>query len=302
MSISKTSSMPTCNRVGAPKGKEMRHAEVRYRKVYLGKIIAFSELLTMYKLDPEADVDRGKDIEFLEGPGFLKLKEEIKNARILERDDLTAEEQKLKTKWDKAKEDKLNINPIIAKAKAFIDMTETENYIVRAVTFLRTHDYAKRGIKPSFTLYKNYVKGIDKSKVDRLKAIAKGIGPTNVLNECKGEISKPRQELMGASEAARYTAMEKLLTNFQLGLKDLRRVDTGDLVIESTDFLVDKQHILKCLYNTASLLGINVVKKAQKPVEKTKWPDAKSLLNNVLERSGPTHCCPSVQTLTAKDS
>ena len=91
-------------------------------------------------------------------------------------------------------------------------------------------------------------------------------------------------------------AMEKLMKNFEhIGVKDLRYVGNNDIVIDSKEFMTDKDHLLTCLYHTASLLGVTVGKNP-KQVEKITWREAKCVLDKVLDSFGACKLVPICRT------
>ena len=223
-----------------------------------------------------------------ETTGILKKHEE----------DLTADEKSQLEQWYKMKEGKSKIEDILHRSDmhGMQDMTEQESYCADIIKYLRFAKYADKGKKPSYEMYQAYIKGFNKSKVDRLIGIQKGLGPQDVVNECQREISKTGQELMGSSEAARMIAMEKLMKNFEhIGVKDLRYVGSGDVVIDSKEFMTDKNHLPDCLYHTASLLGVTTDPKPDQ-VENTTWREAKCVLDKVLSSVGAYVLVPICRT------
>jgi len=278
--------------------KKCFYIEKRFNQVSKDDHMEMKGLLKSYKTNPEEIVYEDESIDFLEGPDYLNFEKEVQKSGILERKSkLTEWEKGVLEEFEAKKKEKRRIEEILVKDEKRLQMTEKENYIAAVVKYLRKIEYAERGNKPCYTMYRNYTKGFNKRKVDRLMAIDNGIGPQDVLNDCQREVSQPGQELMGCSEAARMTAMEHLLRNFNrvmpsnlrndtnhfLGVKDLRTVDVENIVIDSSDFsgLIDRKPFLKVVENTATLLGAR-----GDPDPEAGWQKVKRVLDRVLDIFG----------------
>ena len=177
------------------KDKQCEHYDVSYDQVLKKERKEFGELLEGCRYEPDEAIYRDKTLDFLEGPRYLVFEQKIKAAGILEKhqEDLTADEKKLWNKYVEVEDAKRKIKGILWRADmdGMQEMTEQENYYAAIVKYLRFVEYAKTGNKPTYEMYKSYIKGFNKSKVDRLIGIHKGLGPRTWSMSVSGRSRSP---------------------------------------------------------------------------------------------------------------